>query len=122
MVCTQANTAHQLAEVYEALGNGGEAAAMRHEVQNKVKDVREVVDDNLAKAAAKSAQAHTKVDELKTQLLAQWHEADRYTAVCLCMCLSVYLSMHVCVCFLVTWAWLLKCLTGLDCSCCTPHF
>lgn len=103
MVCTQANTAHQLAEVYEALGNGGEAAAMRHEVQGKVKDVREVADDSLAKAAAKSAQAHTKVDELKTQLLAQWHEADRYTAVCLCMCLSVYLSVCLCMSVCVSW-------------------
>ena len=73
----QANTAHQLAEVYEALGNTVEAASMRLEVQAKVKDVREVVDENLAKAVAKSAQAHSKVDALKAQVLAHWHEAEK---------------------------------------------
>ena len=73
----QANTAHQLAEVHEALDNSAEASAMRQEVQAKVKDVREVVDDTLAKAAARSARAHAKVDELKSQVLAHWREADR---------------------------------------------
>lgn len=74
----QANTAHQLAEVYEALGNGGEASSMRQEVRAKVKDVREVVDETLAKAAAKSAQAHTKVNELKAQVLSHWQQAQRW--------------------------------------------
>ncbi|KAL0047258.1 hypothetical protein WJX82_010979 [Trebouxia sp. C0006] len=73
----QANTAHQLAEVYEALGNAAEAAAMRLEVQAKVKDVREVVDETLAKAAAKSAQSHSKAADLRAQVLAHWQEADR---------------------------------------------
>ena len=73
----QANTAHQLAEVHEALNNSTEANGMRQEVQAKVKDVREVADDNLAKAAAKSAQAQAKVEELKAQLLAHWQQADR---------------------------------------------
>ena len=76
----QANTAHQLAEVYEALGNAAEAAAMRLEVQAKVKDVREVVDESLAKAAAKSAQSHSKAAELRAQVLAHWQEADRSAA------------------------------------------
>ncbi|KAL0039084.1 hypothetical protein WJX77_007371 [Trebouxia sp. C0004] len=73
----QANTAHQLAEVYEALGNAAEAAAMRLEVQAKVKDVREVVDESLAKAAAKSVQSHSKADELRAEVLAHWQEAGR---------------------------------------------
>lgn len=76
----QANTAHQLAEVYEALGNLAEAAAMRLDVRAKVKDVREVVDETLAKAAAKSAQSHSKADELRAQVLGHWQEADRSAA------------------------------------------
>ena len=79
MLCAalQANTAHQLAEVYEAFGNHSEAAKMRQELQAKVKDVREVVDDNLAKAASKAAQAHSKADELKAQVLHHWLEAQQ---------------------------------------------
>lgn len=73
----QANTAHQLAEVYEALGNAEEAGSMRQEVRAKVRDVREVVDETLAKAAVKSAHAHTKVDELKALALSHWHQAQR---------------------------------------------
>ena len=53
---------------------------MRQEVQAKVKDVREVVDDNLAKAAARSAQAHSKVDQLKAQVLSHWQDAQRCAA------------------------------------------
>lgn len=68
---------HQLSEVYAALGNPREADSMRQEVRAKVKDVREVVDETLARAAAKSAQAHIKVDELKAQVLSHWHEAQR---------------------------------------------
>lgn len=60
-----------------ALGNHREADSMRQEVRAKVKDVRAVVDETLAKAAAKSAQAHLKVDELKTHVLSHWHEAQR---------------------------------------------
>ena len=60
-----------------ALGNLGEADSMRQEVRAKVKDVREVVDDTLTRAAAKSAQAHLKVDELKAHVLSHWHEAQR---------------------------------------------
>ena len=74
----QANTAHQLAEVYEALGNDEEASSMRQEVRAKVKDVREVVDETLAKAAARSAQTHTKVDELKALVLSHWQQAQRW--------------------------------------------
>ena len=73
----QANTAQQLAEVYEALGNGEEASSMRQEVRAKVKDVREVVDETLAKSVAKSAQAHTKVDDLKALVLSHWQQAQR---------------------------------------------
>lgn len=79
----QANTAHQLAEVYEALGNSKEAGSLRQEVQAKVKDVRQVVDDNLAKAAVRSAHAHSKVDELKAQVLSHWQEAQRCAAPCI---------------------------------------
>ena len=50
---------------------------MRQEVRAKVKDVREVVDETLAKAVAKSAQAHTKVDDLKAVVLSHWHQAQR---------------------------------------------
>lgn len=60
-----------------ALGNLGEADSMRQEVRAKVKDVREVVDETLAKAAAKNVQAHLKVDELKTHVLSHWLEAQR---------------------------------------------
>lgn len=51
---------------------------MRQEVRAKVKDVREVVDETLAKAAAKSAQAHTKVNELKALVLSHWQQAQRW--------------------------------------------
>ena len=51
---------------------------MRQEVRAKVKDVREVVDESLAKAAARSAQAHTKVDELKALVLNHWQQAQRW--------------------------------------------
>ena len=50
---------------------------MRQEVRAKVRDVREVVDETLAKAAVKSAHAHTKVDELKALALSHWHQAQR---------------------------------------------
>ena len=73
----QANTAQQLAEVYEALGSGEEVSSMRQEVRGKVKDVREVVDETLAKAAARSAQAHTKAHELKAVVLGHWQQAQR---------------------------------------------
>ena len=73
----QANTAHQLAEVHALLGGSQQAAAMRQEVRSKVKDVREVADDNLAKAAGRIAQAPAKVDQLKAALLKQWQDADR---------------------------------------------
>lgn len=53
---------------------------MREEVRSKVKDVREVADDNLAKAASRSAQAHAKVDQVKAALLRQWQDADRSAA------------------------------------------
>ena len=69
--------------MYEALGNTKEAASMRQEVQTKVKDVRQVVDDKLAKAAAKSAQAYSKADELKAQVLSHWQEAQRSAATCM---------------------------------------
>lgn len=50
---------------------------MRLEVQAKVKDVREVVDENLAKAAAKCSQAHSKVGDLKAQVVGHWQEAQK---------------------------------------------
>jgi len=76
--------------VHAALGNGEEAAGMRREVQAKVMDVREVVDETLAKAAGRSAVAHSKVDELKAQVLAQWHEADRCVCPWLTACALPY--------------------------------
>ena len=61
---------------------------MRAEVQAKVKDVREAADDNLAKAAARSGQARSKVEELKASLLKHWQEADR-SLCCAALCCAV---------------------------------
>lgn len=68
---------------------------MHAEVQAKVKDVREAADDNLAKAAARSALARSKVEEVKASLLKHWQEADR--SVCcalLCFALQCFAVLH----------------------------